>query len=63
MSPIIENLLVSVITGLMASASMIQVAGTADARDWVAIASSGVIAFGGSFINGMRQLHKTEIAA
>lgn len=58
MNPLIENSLVSFITGAMASASMLQIAPTDQPRDWIAIGATGVLAFGGSFINGLRQLHK-----
>jgi hypothetical protein len=58
MTPLLENLIVSLLTGVMSSASMLQVVPTGNTRDWVAIAATGVLAFGGSFINGIRQLHK-----
>lgn len=58
MRPLLENALVSFITGMMASASMLQIAPTDQPRDWIAISATGVVAFGGSFINGLRQLHK-----
>jgi len=59
LSPLLENVVISVLTGVMAAASMLQIAPVDAPRDWVAIAATGVLAFGGSVINGMRQLHKT----
>ncbi len=58
MTPLIENLIVSIFTGFSASATFILGLSPATPRDWVAIAATGILAAGGSFINGMRQLHK-----
>lgn len=57
MNPIVENLIISIVTGLMASASLLQ-SGNGSERDWLVIGSAGMIAFGGSLINGLRQLQK-----
>lgn len=57
MNPLIENLIISVVTGLMASASLLQSSNGSE-RDWIVIGSAGVIAFGGSLVNGLRQLQK-----
>jgi hypothetical protein len=60
MSALLENIVISLLTGVMASAGVLQVAPSLDApRDWVAIGATGTVAFAGAFINGMRQLHKT----
>lgn len=56
MNPLVENLIISVMTGLMAGAALIQSGNTE--RDWVVIGAASVIAFGGSLINGLRQLQK-----
>lgn len=60
MNPLFENILISFVTGLMASASLIQTS-TGTERDWIVIGSAGIIAFGGSLINGLRQLQKTPV--
>lgn len=56
MTPLIENLIVSIVTGMVASATF--VLGPTSSRDWVVIIATGILSAGGSFINGMRQLHK-----
>lgn len=58
MTPYIENLVLSILTGLAASAATLMSAGP-DERDWWIIGATGVTAFCGAFINGARQLHKT----
>ncbi len=58
MNPLIENLIISILTGLMAGASLLQSGTPGAARDWVVIGSAALIAFGGSLINGLRQLQK-----
>ena len=56
MTPILENLIVSLITGAIAGATIILQPDAS--RDWLVIGATAVIAFGGAFINGLRQLQK-----
>lgn len=55
MSPFIENLVVSLVTGAAASSTAV-LNGT---HDWPIIVATGVVAAAGSLVNGLRQLQKT----
>ena len=63
MSPIVENLIISLLTGLVAAATQLTAQPSDQPRDWVILGATGAIAFGGAFINGQRQLQKTPPAA
>lgn len=58
MNAYLENLCISVASGLVASSGAIQTAPAGQARDWVLIGTVFIGAAALSFINGMRQLHK-----
>jgi|JI10StandDraft_1071094.scaffolds.fasta_scaffold387702_3 hypothetical protein len=58
MTPLIENLLVSLFTGFTASATFVLGLSPSTPRDWVVIVATGILAAGGAFGNGLRQLHK-----
>lgn len=57
MPPLLENLLVSILTGIIASGTLVLSLSSNQERDWIIIATTGLVSFSGSFINGLRQLH------
>lgn len=62
MSPLVENLVLSALTGFVAAATQLSTLPAGQDRDWNMLGATAVIAFGGSFINGQRQLRKTPSA-
>lgn len=57
MNPYLENLCISILTGIISVTGMITASGS-EPRDWAVIAAAGIGAFASTFINGMRQLNK-----
>lgn len=58
MNPFIENLIISLCTGLATASTLVTQLDTSASRDWVVIIAAFISAFAGSLINGLRQLQK-----
>lgn len=56
MNPFLENIIISLCTGLISGGTLLLQ--TQTERDWIAVATTFIIGFAGSLINGMRQLQK-----
>lgn len=57
--PIWENVIVSLMTGIVSAGSVLQTLPANGERDWAGAAVVGVVGFAGAMINGLRQLHRT----
>lgn len=61
MNPFLENLVISLCTGLLAAGGAFQALppnGELNHRVWIGLAVAGVIGFAGSLVNGLRQKQK-----
>lgn len=56
MNPFVENLIISLCTGLVTASTLVVQPTTS--RDWIAIMATFIAAFAGSLVNGLRQLQK-----
>ncbi len=62
MKPFIENLIISLMTGLLSGANAMQSVLTSQpitTQDMMSVGIGFTVAFAGTMINGMRQLNKT----
>lgn len=61
MNPLIENLIISLCTGLVTASALVTAVDTSQSRDWVVVGAAFISAFAGSLINGLRQLQKEPV--
>jgi len=57
MNPYIENAITSIVTGVVAAGTFLLSVPPTDTIDALKIAATGIVAAGGAFLNGIRQLH------